>query len=309
MAYPSQRAWLPYVVLCAAPLFFSTNLVFGRFVAGDVDPFVLAFLRWATVAAILFPFAIKVGKNDMFAIIRDQWPFLVLLSFLGMGISGSGVYLGLQSTTATNATLIYSTAPILIILLERAFSDRRIKTREIVGISIALLGVATIVLNGDLGTILALSFNPGDVLIILASLSWAGYSILYRSQRLSHLKSVTLFGVIALFGAAINAPIALYKLSHASALPQSTSAWLALCGIIVISSLLAFTAFQFGIRAVGASVAGLFMYLMTPFGVLLAIIFLGETLQGFHLVGIAAVMLGVALATFPDFVLRYLRLS
>ncbi|MDZ7824047.1 MAG: DMT family transporter [Ahrensia sp.] len=264
----TSKRWFPFLVMFLAPAFFSTNLIFGRFIANDVNAFVLAFLRWSAVALILFPLAYASEGKKIIAIIRAHWRFFIFLSFLGMGISGSGVYLGLQLTTATNATLIYSTSPILIILLERVFASRKSNLREIIGILLALIGVFAIVLQGNLATLTTMSFNVGDILILLAALSWAGYSILYRSKFLSGLTSVGLFGVIALFGAIINLPMAAYELASGAHLPDTQSAWLALLGIITLSTLLAFSAYQFGIRALGASVAGLFMYLMTPYGVI-----------------------------------------
>ncbi|MEM5500874.1 DMT family transporter [Ahrensia kielensis] len=299
MSTQSSPNWFPIIVMILAPVAFSTNLIFGRYVAPESDPFILAFIRWACVAIILLPFAIKSGGAQMMRLIRTEWPFFLFLSFLGMGISGSGVYLGLQSTTATNATLIYSTAPILIILLERVFAARKSNPREGLGIAVAFVGVVIIVAKGSFNTIAQFAFNPGDLLIALAALSWAGYSILYRSERFSGLSSVTLFGIIAIFGAIINLPVATYAFYTGAQLPHSASAWSAVAGIIFISSLIAFSAYQYGVRALGASIAGLFMYLMTPYGVLMAVIFLGEELLPFHIIGIICVMVGVTMATFP----------
>lgn len=308
MSTENRTPLAAYLIIIAAPAFFSTNLVFGRYVAEGTDPFLLAFVRWTSVAILLFPFAAIDGLRSMWALVRQQWPFLLLLSFLGMGISGSGVYLGLQSTTATNATLIYSISPILIILLERMFSGRRSSFREVLGIFVAFAGVAVIVLKGDLASISTLTINAGDPLILLAALSWAGYSILYKSGRVAHMSSICLFAVIALFGALINLPMAWRGVIMGAQLSSTSGGWIAIAGIILISSLLAFSSFQYGVRAFGASVAGLYMYLMTPYGVLMAVVFLGEKLQLHHYIGIACVMFGVAAATFPKLLLNKLRI-
>lgn len=298
---------LPYAVMLATPLFFSTNIIFGRFVADDTAPFVLAFVRWFAVAMILMPFALVRRGAAVRAVLADHWRLLLTLGVLGMGISGGVVYLGLGMTTATNATLIYSTAPILIILLERAFRGRRIGWREAIGIMLGFAGVAAIVLRGDLTTLARLSFNPGDLLIAAASLSWAGYSILYRTEGLQRLDNMSLFALVATFGALINLPLAFADLIGGHGLPATRNAWLATGGIVVISSLMAFSGFQYGVRALGASIAGMFMYLMTPYGVLLAIVFLGERLEPFHIAGIVLVMAGVSIATLPTSMFRRLR--
>ncbi|MEL6437376.1 MAG: DMT family transporter [Pseudomonadota bacterium] len=294
---------VPYLVMLATALCFSTNIIFGRYVAPETHPFVLAFMRWAVVALILAPFALR-KPSAAARLVRENWPLFIVLGVLGMGVSGGGVYLGLQMTTATNATLIYSVAPVLIILLERLFKGRDIAWREVIGMVVAFIGVATIVLKGDIATMFAVRFNPGDLLIAAATLSWALYSILFRSPRLAGSNAMTVFCVIAAFGALANLPFAIPALTAGEGVPQSAAGWRAVAGIVIISSLIAFSGYQFGVRQLGASIAGLFMFLMTPFGVLLAVTFLGETLARYQVIAVIAVMVGVATATFPKSLLR-----
>lgn len=293
----------PYLVMIASPLFFSTNLVFGRYVTGEITPFLLATIRWASVALLLAP-VLYVHRATLGTLVRDQWKRLALLGILGMGICGGGVYLGLTYTTATNGTLIYTTSPVLILVLEGLFAGRRSHLREVLGMAIAFIGVAVIVLRGSIETALSLSFNLGDILIFVAAASWAGYSILYRSESLRQTANLPLFGLVAIFGALANLPVALWELSQGDALPTQPQSWAAIAGIVFISSLLAFSTFQYGIRALGASLAGVFMYLLPPYGVMLAMVFLGEEFRLFHAGGIALVMAGVILATFPAGALR-----
>ena len=72
-----------------------------------------------------------------------------------------------------------------------------------------------------------------------------------------------------------------------------------LLGLAFISSVLAFTAYQYAIRVLGPAPSGFAMYLMPPVGVVLAVIFLGEQFQSFHMTGLVLVMAGVILATLP----------
>ncbi|MEL6817528.1 MAG: DMT family transporter [Pseudomonadota bacterium] len=290
---------VPYLVMLGTALCFSTNIIFGRYVAPEAHPFVLAFLRWTCVALILLPFVMLARKSRVLALVRHNLLLLALLGILGMGISGGGVYWGLQMTTATNATLIYSVAPVVILVLERVFKHRPISTREIAGAVIAFVGVATIISKGSAATLMALQFNAGDILIAAATLSWACYSVLLKSERLKSVRAIELFWVIALFGAFANLPFALTSLLQPQGMPQSVSGWQALVGIVVISSLMAFTGYQYGVKRLGPSLAGMFMFLMTPFGVILAVLFLNETLETYQIAAIGAVMMGVATATVP----------
>lgn len=293
----SRTVALATMVLTAA--FFSTNIIFGRFISGETSPFLLASARWFMVCALLVPFAASQSKK-ISAFVSANFGRLLLMGALGMGICGGGVYWGLQYTSATNATLIYSTAPLLIIALEGLFRGRRTNVLEVIGTLLAFAGVAVIVTRGSWQTVSTLDFNIGDVAIAAAALSWAGYSLIYKSTDLSGLKPVTLFAIMAFFGGLANAPVAAYELATDPMVPDQLQTWAAIAGIVLISSLLAFTGYQFGIRVLGPSLAGIFMYLMTPFGVVMAIVFLGETLQPWHIAGIIAVVSGIVLAVWAS---------
>ena len=289
-----------------APAFFSTNLVFGRNVNASVDPFLLAFMRWGMVAIILAPFVWHERKAAL-PIVKQHWRLLVVLGFCGMWISGAIVYLALRHTTATNGTLIYTTSPVMIILIEAAFLGRAIGKREIFGVALAFIGAALIILRGDLASLFSLTFNPGDLMILAAALSWAVYTMLQRQKAFAPLSNMALFGLAASFGALTLAPaVGFITLRGTMQWPDAT-AWPSIAGIVVFSSLLAFSSFQYGVRRLGASVAGIFMYLLPPYGVGMAALVLGERIEAYHLKGIALVLAGIILATFPVKLLKRFR--
>ncbi len=95
------------LVMLATPLFFSTNVIFGRYLAADASPFLLALLRWAAVAVLLSPFLWRERAAARNAIGASPWRPLVL-GMLGMVVCGAVVYVGLARTTATNGNLIYA---------------------------------------------------------------------------------------------------------------------------------------------------------------------------------------------------------
>lgn len=297
------RLWPAILVMLATPLFFSTNLIFGRDVIGEVAPFTLAFFRWLLVALCLLPFALR-ERAAVAATMREQPRLVLVLGFLGMAVCGGVVYYALARTSATNGTLIYTTSPVMILLLEAMFRGRAIGRRETLGAAVAFSGIAVIVLRGSVEALLSLQFNAGDLLFVAAALSWAVYSVWLRSPAFAGLSNMTLLALLAGAGAALLFPVAVVEYLLGEPMPVTTSAWRGIGGIVIFASLLAFLGFQFGIRRLGATTAGVFMYLLPPYGILLAVVFLGEGLRGFHIAGIALVMGGVILATFPAAWLR-----
>ena len=297
-AKPMLARIVPLAVMLLTPLFFSSNLIFGRSTIPEVAPFTLAFLRWTAAALLLSPF-LWIARDRVRAYVTGHPVHWLLLGFLGMWICGAGVYYALQFTTATNGTLIYTTSPLMIIILERLFFGRPTSWREIAGIVVGFIGVAIIVLQGDVTRLATTSFNLGDLMFIAAALSWAGYSVLLKGRRTAGLPVSALFAVVALSGALLLAPFALWEFLAGAMMPQSWSAWGGIAGIVVFSSLLAFSGYQYGVARLGASTASVFMYLLPPYGVGLAVLVLGEPFQSHHAIGIFTVLTGLVLATAP----------
>ena len=148
-------------------------------------------------------------------------------------------------------------------------------------------------------TLLSLSFNIGDLIFVACAISWAVYSVLLRTPKLRPLQTMPLFMLIAASGAVLLAPFAIVEIVWLQAFPTSANAWMNIAGIVLLASLLAFSMFQFGIKVLGPSLTGIFMYLLPVYGVGLAVIFLGEDLALYHLWGIGLVLSGVILATWP----------
>ena len=302
----TDRRGLAVAAMLFSPCCFATNLIFGRLTGSEVAPFTLAFLRWLAVALVLLPLVMRY-RSRVTQTLSTGAPLLLLLGFLGMWICGGPVYQALQLTSATNGALIFTTTPIFIILIEAVFRGRRVRWREALGSALALAGVVTIVLRGDLSALVDLSLNLGDVILIVAVVAWACYSILCRSPRLSALPNLALLALAAAAGALLLAPFALFEWFSGAPMPVTSSAWAGIAGIVVFPSLLAFSTHQFGMRVLGASVASIFMYLMPVYGVLMALLILGEPFGAYQAAGIALVMAGVILATLPASAISRLR--
>lgn len=305
MSSPASQNPLIYPLLFIMPVFMSSNIIIGRYAIDQTEPWTLAFLRWLLAFIILLPFAHRQASAVM-PIIRANLKLLLIMAFLGMWICGALVYLALKYTSATNGTLIYSAAPIVIMVLEWLFRGRRISLREAVGIVLAVTGVVVIVTKGSLANLLALQFNWGDLIFALCMISWATYSVLIRQKALQDIPVMMLFAALAGLGALLLFPFSVMEMIFVAPLPTSMPAWLSIAGVAIVASVLAFSTYQYGIKMVGASIAGLFMYLLPPYGVFMAVVFLGEELHAYHFMGFIPIMAGLILATLPVAALRRL---
>lgn len=295
---PIQKTTLfAYIILFIAPAFFTTNVIFGRQLL-SVEPFTLAFLRWGIASLIL----LALCKNDwpeIGRVYKANKKLSLFCGFLAFWICGGMVYFALHFTTATNGTLIYTTPPILILAIEAIWRGRKISIREILGISIALIGAAIIIANGRLDNLYNLQFNTGDLIFVLAAIAWAIYSVLLKSEKYASLDTLPLLAMLSMCGTLILAPFAAYEIIFIGGLPATTTEWTLIAGIILLSSIGAFLCFQYGIKKLGASIAGIFMYFLPPWGLFFAWAFLGEKLEQYHIIATVCILSGIIIATLP----------
>ena len=294
----SDRHYSDWVIYLLTPLFFSSNIIFGRGLAGDSAPFLTAFLRWTGAALLVAPFLFR-DWRAAFAFVRAHFVLWLWLGVLGMGICGGVVYWALIHTTAMNATLIYTASSLFILALQWLLQGRPIAPRELFGMVVAFAGVGVIVSKGKLEALASLEFNLGDLGILGAALAFAFYSLALRRPAPSQLKPMTLFALLAVSGAVVLAPVAIYEVIAGAPLPDQPNDWLMLAGIVVFASLAAFYCFHHTVHAFGPTMAGTTLYLMPPMSIVLAVLFLGERFAAYHGTGVLLVMGGLLLATLP----------
>jgi drug/metabolite transporter (DMT)-like permease len=285
-----------YLILAAMPLFFVSNLVLGRTAVETVPPWTLATLRWLLVCAIMAPFVMPLLRRHWKAI-RAEAGAIALLGFLGMWVCGGFVYLSLRHTTATNATLIYTASPVIVVLIAAMMARRTLPIGEALGVALGVLGVFTVVLKGEPETLLHLRFNIGDVGIVLAAIAWSIYSLVLKRKKLERIPTAALFFMIALAGGLMLVPCMATELALGAPFPVTGRAWASIAGIVVFASLLSFSSYQYGIKTAGPTVTSVFMYLLPIYGVTLAAIFLGEDLHAYHAAGLVLVLAGIVLAS------------
>ena len=135
----SSAAWRPspYLLLVLTTLFWSGNFVLGRAVHAVFAPFTLSFWRWSVALVVLLPFVWSSLRAQR-PLLRRHWPILFLLSVLGVVNFNTFVYLGLQSTTATNAVIMLSVTPVLIVGLSFLLLRQTVTGWQALGIGVPL---------------------------------------------------------------------------------------------------------------------------------------------------------------------------
>ncbi len=278
------------------PLFWAGNFVVGRaVVSAQVSPVTLSFWRWFLAMLILLPFVIKPMWQQR-EIIKAHFWRISFLAILSITAFNSLAYIALQYTTATNATLLNSFIPIFILVFMGLFFKEKISNKQILGVLISLLGVFAILTRLDLEIIKALSINKGDLWMLVAALDWALYSISLKYLRPEGLSPLPFLGIMVIIGTIALIPLLLINPFNEAPVVWDDGMIKALAYIAIFPSIFAYLAWNYGMQKLGAATGGQFIHLMPLFGALMAVVFLGESIQPYHLIGGACIAVGLWLS-------------
>jgi drug/metabolite transporter (DMT)-like permease len=295
-----MRGWAggnPYLVLAFASLCWSGNHIIGRAVAGHIPPLTISTIRWLFPAVILWVAARAHIRKDWPAI-RDHWGIMLWLGLTGGILFSALQYVGLQYTTALNASILNSIVPVLIVAVGALVFRDRIRFVQLVGLSTSLIGVLIIISGGDPAILRELKFNVGD-LIVVFTLAVFAISVSYLRLRPPIHWSSFLF-VLAVISAAGTMPFAVFEIASGQRVELTMLTIIAALYVAIFPSLVAFAAWNRGVELIGPNRSGPFLHLVPLYTALLASIFLAEGLMAFHVLGLLLILAGVWLAATPE---------
>jgi drug/metabolite transporter (DMT)-like permease len=163
------------------------------------------------------------------------------------------------------------------------------------GIALSLAGVLVILLRGDVTTLANIEFNRGDIIFTGALAIFGLYSVLSLKRPEIHGLSFVAFTFGC--GAACLVPPLIWELLSRPVMQLDTTNLLTLFYVAVFPSTVAYLCFNRGVQLIGANRAAPFFHLVPVFGAIMAILFLGERPQLFHIIGFALVLTGVFVAS------------
>lgn len=291
-AFITPRTLAYLALICTTALWGSIGVV-SRALMETIPPVVMAAARWGVAFAVLLPLVWQERAKIRQALRRD-WKHLLFLTLVGGAPQSALVFTGLASSTAIHLGLLNSTIPVLIILISWGWHARRPRRLEAIGLSISLAGVLLILAHGDLGALMHLQFNAGDLLILAAMVVWAIYTLGLQNRP----QSLSLFAFVfamALLGELLTLPFAVLQWVHAGGVQFGAREYLGLFYIGALATLVSTALFSYGVERVGAVRAGILIHLMPVFSSVFAALFIGEQLFIYHAAGFVLVAGGATL--------------
>ncbi len=290
----TSPANIAILLLTLTTLMWGGNAVAGKFAVGHISPFLLTSMRWMIASVLLLILARRHLRTD-WPIIKQRLGYLFCMGAIGFAVFNGLLYTALHYTTAVNVAILQGAMPMIIFLLN--FIAFRIATTwpQAVGYALTLIGVLFTAAAGNLDRLMALNVNVGDLLMLAAGVLYAAYSVFLRSKPDIHWMSFLCLLVVSAALAAI--PMALYEATTASFIwPTTLTGWSVVAYTALLSSIVAQASYIRGVEVLGGNAAGLFLNLVPIFGVVLAVLILGEVFNFHHAVAMVLVVGGIVIA-------------
>lgn len=284
------------------------NLIYGanysiakEVMPGFVQPFAFVLMRVGG-ALILFwiigTFFIKekLDKKDL--------PRIALLALVGVACNQLLFLKGLSLTTPINASIIMISNPIVVLVLAAFILRERISTEKILGI-----------VSGIIGALLMLSFNehfslgsktaPGDLMVLINSVSWACYVVLVKPLMAKY-NTFTIVKWVFLFGFIYVLPFGYAEFTRVDWVNMPAQIWRDVFFVVIGTTFFAYVLNTYALRALSPSVVSIYIYLQ-PFlaGLIAIFIYRSDVLDLRKLAAAAFIVFGVYLVSEP--VKRYRR--
>ncbi len=277
-----------HLALTSACFFWAGNMVVARMMSDYLGGWHVVAVR-CSASALLFLVLLRIIEPDQ----RLKWQPLGIGLFMALtGVVGYQglLYFGVRMTSVINTSLIHATAPLVTMVMAAIYLRSPIQRSQLIAGLISLAGVVVIVSQGNWQVLAAAELVRGDILIMLATVSFAAYSVVGR-KVMSQRSVLELTTMITIWAAVIAMPMAGWE---AQSVPARWG-WQAIAGmtyITIFPGVLAMLAWNFAVKVVGPAESMLYMNTVPVIAVLMSVSLLGEQLLPSHLVGGGMVLAG-----------------
>jgi drug/metabolite transporter (DMT)-like permease len=291
---PTAGVKLAELILFVANIVYATSYVATRATLDSIPPGALAFARLVVAWAALAPFARPRAEEP--PVSRSDRRTIAWMGLLGFAAAYAFSHWGIARSTASNAALLIVVEPLTMILASPFYLGERLSRRETVGAALAVIGTVLVVVNGIPGVTETLVPHwQGDLLLVLAGVAYAAYSLLGRRVLDRHAPLGVTTRSLA-WGAVGILPIVVAEWASGVRPLWTVPAIAGTLYLAVVISALGYVAWNWALARVSAPRAALFLNVQPIAGALLGALLLDEPLTGFTIAGGVAIVAGLAVA-------------
>lgn len=282
----------PHIALIAVQLMFGSAPILGKYALEGFTSFAIVGFRVAGGAVAFY--LLQRYSGDLRLEKKSHYWYFALFALFGIVLNQLLFFHGLSLTTATNTALLAVLIPVFAIIVSAAVGNDRITLMKGFGIALAAAGVVYLIDPGKAS--FSSQTTVGDFLVILNSLSYAIYLAISK-KLISYYGSLKSIAWLFIFGSIVNLPVGLISLSSIELSSVPTHAWIALAGVVIFPTILAYYWNTWALARVEPSIVAVYIYLQPIIGTVLAITILGEPWNPRILAAMVLIFAGVFLVS------------
>ena len=291
----SNKNYSAYLFLVLATFCWSGNFIVGKFATVyEIPPLTLNVFRWISVWFILIPFTYKEIFENL-PYIKKNWLVISFMGVITISTFNSVVYFALNYTQVINAVLMLSAIPAATIVLSSLMKIEETNIFQLLGLILSIIGIGSIISNGDIQKIISLDFNKGDMWMLVCVITWSLYSTLLKKNKFKF-SQFTLIQLMVSVGILFLIPQFFYEKSIGLELNLDKNFFLILIYVAIFPAIAAYYFWQKGIEIIGPNRASMFIQLMPLFSAVMAIIIFKEKFELYHFVGAIFILSGIYLS-------------
>ena len=291
----SNKNYSAYLFLVLATFCWSGNFIVGKFATlYEIPPLTLNVFRWISVWFILIPFTYKEIFENL-PYIKKNWLVISFMGVITISTFNSVVYFALNYTQVINAVLMLSAIPAATIVLSSLMKIEETNIFQLLGLVLSIIGIGSIISNGDIQKIISLDFNKGDMWMLVCVITWSLYSTLLKKNNFKF-SQFTLIQLMVSVGILFLIPQFFYEKSIGLELNLDKNFFLILIYVAIFPAIAAYYFWQKGIEIIGPNRASMFIQLMPLFSAVMAIIIFKEKFELYHFVGAIFILSGIYLS-------------
>ena len=284
-----MKKQVTYLMLFFVMVLWTSGIMVAKTIGDSMGALEFSFWRWAVAVIFMAPFAIP----RVFTRMREIRSKLRELFLLGTFMAGGSTFLiwSVQMTTVFNASLFSATQPILTATLIFLLFSRALAKVQYLGIILGFFGSLIIISNLDMSLIMRMSFNQGDLLVILAVLFYSLYAI-YVNRWLSDFSALSVMFLSSVSTTLILSLI-VFAFNNMSFNIHNSGLVGKIVYMAIFPTIIATTMWNAGIKALGPNKSSAFINLMPVLGILVSVKFFKDPVQIHHILGMILTCTGV----------------
>jgi drug/metabolite transporter (DMT)-like permease len=282
----SRGRIIPVLALATAGCFWGTGFFFGKIALTEMPVASMVLFRFAFACAGLLPVIFL--DRPHFA--GREWVWVLAASVLGVPVQYLVQFKGLSLTTVSHASLMVGTLPMLLAVAAVVFAKERLHFGGWLALAASTFGAALIALSSKKASGAANASTRGDLLVVLSMFAAIAWILISKRLMLRH-SAVMVTAVIFWIGTVVLA-LAVMTTSGVPSLHYSTRAWVAVAEQGLFATASTTVLWNWGLKRVPASQAGIFVNLEPLVGAILGVSLLHENLGPMALAGGALIIGG-----------------